>query len=261
MTIYKKSNQSKVNYREIYEQHHGPIPNDDTGRTFEIHHIDGDRKNNNPDNLVALSIQDHYDVHYSQSDWGACLLIASRMTISPDEKSTMARAAAMKRVENGTHHFLKKSDGSSLSKTRVERKTHNFQTREDGTSLSSDRVKDGTHHFLGGEISMAEAKKRIADGTHHFLQSEWQRENQLTRLENGTHNFLDTEWNKSEQRRRVDNRTHNFLGPHSNTRMLVEGIHPSQKQWACEHCGKSGNGVTNYIRWHGDNCKNKNKRQ
>ncbi len=32
-------------------------------KCFEIHHIDGDRTNNHILNLVALSIQDHYDVH------------------------------------------------------------------------------------------------------------------------------------------------------------------------------------------------------
>lgn len=33
-------------YRRLYEQAHGPIPKDKQGRSYEIHHIDGNRKNN-----------------------------------------------------------------------------------------------------------------------------------------------------------------------------------------------------------------------
>jgi hypothetical protein len=33
-------------YRKIYEQNYGHIPKDSAGRTYEIHHIDGNHKNN-----------------------------------------------------------------------------------------------------------------------------------------------------------------------------------------------------------------------
>ena len=36
MDIYQK------NYRKIWVERHGPIPLDENGRTYEIHHIDGD---------------------------------------------------------------------------------------------------------------------------------------------------------------------------------------------------------------------------
>jgi hypothetical protein len=37
------------------------------------------------------------------------------------------------------------------------------------------------------------------------------------------------------------------------------GINPvwTQKTFVCEHCGKTGTGISNYNRWHGDNCKHK----
>ena len=44
-TIYSK------NYRKIWEQHFGPIPRDQDGRSYEIHHIDGNRSNNNIEKL------------------------------------------------------------------------------------------------------------------------------------------------------------------------------------------------------------------
>lgn len=78
MTIY-----SKNHHRSIYESYYGSIPKDSLGRSYEIHHIDGDHSNNDLTNLKCVSIQEHYDIHYNQSDWGACLLIARRMEISP----------------------------------------------------------------------------------------------------------------------------------------------------------------------------------
>lgn len=55
-----------MNYRKIWENHHGKIPLDSEGRTFDIHHIDGNRKNNSIENLICLSIEDHYKVHLKQ---------------------------------------------------------------------------------------------------------------------------------------------------------------------------------------------------
>ena len=68
-------------HRTIYEANFGPIPKDETDRSYEIHHIDGDKNNNSIDNLKCVSIQEHYDIHYRQGDWGACLIMSSRMDI------------------------------------------------------------------------------------------------------------------------------------------------------------------------------------
>ena len=70
-----------VPYRKIYLKHHGFIPKDNLGRVYDIHHIDGNKKNNNINNLIALSIQEHYDIHLKQNDWGACLALAKRMKV------------------------------------------------------------------------------------------------------------------------------------------------------------------------------------
>lgn len=55
-----------MNYRKLWEQTHGPIPKDEFGRTYDIHHIDGNRKNNSIDNLICLSLEDHYKIHLKQ---------------------------------------------------------------------------------------------------------------------------------------------------------------------------------------------------
>lgn len=36
-----------------------------------------------------------------------------------------------------------------------------------------------------------------------------------------------------------------------------KGAEVLRQPWICEHCGKDGVGLTNYVRWHGDNCKHK----
>lgn len=35
------------------------------------------------------------------------------------------------------------------------------------------------------------------------------------------------------------------------------GLDKTRQPWTCEHCGKEGVGSSNYVRWHGDNCKSK----
>lgn len=104
-----KETQHMPIYRDIYEQYIGIIPVDNDGRTFEIHHKDGDRSNNDITNLVALSIQEHYDIHYKQGDWAACLAISMRMKKTPEEiskiQSEIGRKSALKRKQNGINPF------------------------------------------------------------------------------------------------------------------------------------------------------------
>jgi len=100
---------------------------------------------------------------------------------------------------------------------------------ESGTGVDSEsakrenvkRIKNGTHNFLGGEIGGNNSRKRIVDGTHPFLDSNIQRNNSI-----------------KSNTKRIDNGTHNFL-----------------LKWKCTYCNKEGQNKTNYIRWHGDNCK------
>jgi hypothetical protein len=80
------------NYRKIYEHHYGPIPRDDQGRTYEIHHIDGDHHNNHPSNLKCVSVQEHYDIHNAQGDWAACVYIAKRLKLSKEQISEMIKS-------------------------------------------------------------------------------------------------------------------------------------------------------------------------
>jgi len=227
MTIYSSSN-----YRKIYEQHYGPIPKDSDGRTYEIHHIDGDRTNNDPANLKCVTIQEHYDIHYSQGDYAACLRLSGRMSLTGEERSELARLSSNKRVAEGRHNLTKRPDGSSQS---------------------GDRVKDGTHHLLGGEIQ----RREVAEGRHHLLGGEIQRRANAKRVAEGTHNFVGPELN----RRRLDDGTHHWLKPDFKEKCSklirdrnAAGLGPNNIKKTCDHCGKTL-GLPNYKQWHGDNCK------
>lgn len=184
-------------HRHLYKKWHGEIPKDELGRSYDIHHKDGDHTNNSFNNLIAIPIQEHYNIHYNNQDYCACMLIATRMKMSTDEISKLSSLAAKKRVNDGTHYWKSKEHANNTSK-RI-----------------NDSVSNGTYHMLGGKI---------------------QREFQLGRSQQGIH-----QWN----------------GPTHNQEMLKNGLHPSQKEFICPHCGVRGKGSTNAKRWHFDNCKKK----
>jgi hypothetical protein len=158
MSIY-----SSNNYRKIYEQHYGPIPLDKTGKSYEIHHIDGNHSNNVITNLKLVTIQEHYEIHKNQEDWAACQAISLRMSITPKERSEISRKTALNRIANGTHPWL---NGRAQSKQQL------------------DYVKNGTHHFLDKNAASIRNLKRVNNGTHHLLGGVVQRKT----LEAGNHN-------------------------------------------------------------------------
>jgi len=158
-----------MSYKKLYERYHGPIPKDKDGRNFDVHHKDGDRKNNSPENLEALSIEDHYNRHWEQGDYAACLYISARMSLTPQKISELASLSARRRIKDGTHHFLN-SD--------LQRRTANA------------RVADGTHPFLGGEMQKRTQLKIVESGKHHLQGGKIQRRSALKRLKDGTHNLI-----------------------------------------------------------------------
>jgi hypothetical protein len=155
-----------TNYRRIYEKAFGTIPKEPNGRSYQIHHIDGNRNNNNNlDNLLCVTIQQHYEIHYKQGDFSACAKIAGAMALDPMEISRLSTLAAQKRIEQGTPHFL----GGEYVKKLVSEGKHHFQKRKDGTSFASDLVKSKKHHCLTRNDGTSLTRDRVNNRTHHFL--------------------------------------------------------------------------------------------
>ena len=213
------------NYRKIWEAAYGEIPYDSAGRRMEIHHIDGNRTNNNLDNLQLLTIAEHYDIHFQRGDWAACQSISNRMSITPAEKSKRCSELANKRVTEGTHHFLDpefiKKDSERKSQNRRGKnhplygKKMSKETTEKQSASHKKLVEQGIHHLQKDEHKIrmrARAEKELETGTHPFQQL-------MTREKiNQTHSEL------------LKNNLHAFNRPNR--------IDPNKIMVFCEHCKK-----------------------
>lgn len=80
-----------MHYRQIWEQVNGPIPIDEQGRPYEIHHIDGNRKNNDLSNLKCVTVEEHYNIHLQQKDYYAAWIIGQRLNRSVEELDEIKR--------------------------------------------------------------------------------------------------------------------------------------------------------------------------
>jgi len=155
----------RQNYRKIYEQYHGSIPYESNGRTYEIHHIDGNHNNNNINNLIAITIQEHYNLHYAQGDYGACHFIKLRMKLNRTEsskiQSDLSRKIARKRVADGTHPWL---GDKNPGRKRVADGTHLWLGPEHNRKM----VEAGIHPFLGGHIQKKTQQALVKQNRHHL---------------------------------------------------------------------------------------------
>lgn len=162
MTIYSSKRTPSTFYRRLYEKHYGPIPKDNEGRSYDIHHIDGNSKNNDITNLVALTIQEHYDIHYRQNDWAACLSIAKRMKISAEERSDLARKNAASQIAKGIHPWQNIEKQREKALKQVAEGTHPWQNSERAKENNLKRIVNGTHNLLGGLVT----RKQLESGKH-----------------------------------------------------------------------------------------------
>jgi len=198
------------NYRKIWESKNGPIPKDSEGRSYEIHHIDGDHSNNNINNLELVTIQKHYDIHHSQGDYGACLAIIMRMntpvSVTRKLQSKLSKALAAKRIAEGTHNF----------------------TSDHSKRVQAERLKEGTHNFQGdqGSLNAIQRNKKLVESGKHPWAGE-----------------KGSEHNSKVAKERVKNGSHNFqLQPNPNLTMVTcphcekLGSRPAMLRWHFENC-------------------------
>lgn len=89
--LYLYKTQNMANYRRIWEDVNGAIPVDSEGRSYQIHHIDGNRKNNNLNNLQCVSMLEHYDIHLDlfrrygkMKDLAALRILAGQLGKDPE---------------------------------------------------------------------------------------------------------------------------------------------------------------------------------
>lgn len=150
-------------HQQIYINHYNEIPNDENGCKYHIHHIDGNHSNNNIQNLIALSVQEHYDIHYKQKDWNACHRLSWRLNLSNEEISNLSRKAAQNRINNGTHIFLDKEWQKDKAKKQIENGTHNFLDKKWHKIRVQNQLNSGNHPFLNRQKVICPYCNKIGD--------------------------------------------------------------------------------------------------
>ena len=287
MNIYRRVRRQRtnVNYRKIWVEANGPIPMDATGRSYDIHHVDGNHHNNKPSNLVAVPIDEHFAIHHEQGEWAACLLIAQRMNMPTAVLSELARKHQLERSRSGRHPWLRRADGSSVRsdelKRRIEQGIHPWQKREDGSSLTGDRTKQGLNPLSkrsdGSSVTSDRTKQGLnplskrSDGSSVTSDRTKLGLNPFSRRSDGssvasdkvksnTHNWQRDDTGESFSSKRVAEGSHHLLkradGSSVATDSIEKGIHPKFIKVSCVYCRKESS-LTNFCRWHGDNCKHK----
>jgi hypothetical protein len=157
----------RINYRRIWVAYNGKIPKDIDGRSFDIHHLDGNSDNNSIGNLIAISAYEHYCIHRDKGEFGAAAMIARRMKTKPSDLSETVKLQMKKLIESGQHNFsvkgfiiVRDKDGNNM---RVSKNDDRLKTGElvgvntgfvtvkdkDGNSM---RVSKDDLRFISGEL-------------------------------------------------------------------------------------------------------------
>jgi len=202
-------------YRGLWEKHNGPIPVDEDGRSYEIHHIDGNRENNDLDNLICVSIREHYEIHKKQGDYAAAAAVYRRMCQSPEEFREV-QSDLMKKFMN-----------------RPEMKE--WCSRESRKRWQDPEYAEKMRKVLGDN-----SRKRVKEGTHEFLDPEFHKKYQPIVQE--------------KTRERVAKGEHNFQTKEMSAISSERAKKRNSVEYVCPHCGKKGKGVV-MKRHHFDRCK------
>lgn len=173
-----------ANYRRIWEKYNGPIPKDEQGRSYDIHHIDGDHNNNDISNLIALSRRDHYETHKKQGDWAACLILSETLDLTKEEIHEMAVRTSdelrkkLKGVPKTEEHKRKLSEsltGKSLQENTKQKLSNLFKGRtftDEWRSKISESRKGHPTSIMKGDTRTEETKET--------MKASWQKRLEVT---------------------------------------------------------------------------------
>lgn len=204
-----------MNYRKIWQEANGSIPIDEQGRSYEIHHIDGNRNNNELSNLVCISIKEHYEIHKRQGDEAACHAIGVRMQNS---------------VYTGWKHSQKAKEKMRMAKLGTTRQSHTEETKE-----KISKAKKGKK--LSEESRRKLIESKLANGSLNHSEDTKQKMSEAKKgrvyWNNGRKASLETRQKMSQMRKGVPK------GP--------------QAKIKCPHCDAIGGHALK--RWHFDHCK------
>ena len=249
-----------TNYRKIYENHHGVIPKDHQGRSYHIHHIDGNHNNNDPGNLQAVSVEDHYQIHLDQGDLWAAIRLASLLEISAEERSRLSKEVNAHMKETGKHPFVGGEMQRRTQRVLVESGRHNLL---DGTMSRENalrRAREGTHNLQGSTHN----ERMIREGRHaNFIKvtcphcRKTGSKPGMMKSHFDKCKFKNLDYDQFVETKRMRKQSPRSI---ANTKISQEAMANGKNPWSiklkCPHCGTTGN-KGNIARWHGDKCKKK----
>ena len=152
------------NYRKIWESCFGAAPIDEVGRPFDIHHLDGNRNNNEISNLKAVSIREHYNIHYNQGDWGACVMIKKRLNLSKEEVELIVQKRSESRKGTTQSDETKEKIRSTLTGRKRGPLSEEWKAKLSKANKGKKRNNGRT-----GSRHSEEAKKKIGEANSKAL--------------------------------------------------------------------------------------------
>lgn len=181
-----KRNRNCYNYKKIWIENFGKIPKDENCLSYEIHHINGNPTDDRIENLMCISIQEHFNIHLENGDFKACQLIAGRMNNPSlgrkmgEEYKKKQSIIQKRKVLDGTHHLLGGTIQKKTNRRLIENGIHPFQNKDWHIAAKKKAVESGTNSLLkkedGSSVGGTSCKNRIKNGTHHFQDSTLQTE-------------------------------------------------------------------------------------
>lgn len=155
------------NYRKIWENANGPIPVDELGRSYEIHHIDGNRENNDLNNLICVSIEEHYQIHYEQGDYGSASLIAGKIGLSNfsgwnHSEETKQKMSESQKGRKHSEEVKQKMSDAHKGKSSSEETKRKISESAKGKTLSEE-TKQKMSDAHKGKSNSEETKQKMSD--------------------------------------------------------------------------------------------------
>jgi hypothetical protein len=150
-----------MDYRKVWEKTYGQIPIDNAGRSYEIHHIDGNRNNNSLENLKCISIEEHYTVHKEQGDFRAACIIAERLKLSAEELEAIHSIRRGQPLSDKTRHKMSEAKKGKKRPPHTEERKQYQSTVMKGKKHSEEAKRKMSEKKKGKPATEAWLKSRI----------------------------------------------------------------------------------------------------